>query len=76
MKLRCLRATLAIYGLFIVAGLGVLVLFFGKDLSQTQVVLLTMIATALVAELKSASSYIFDGTPGTDVPPPPKGNSP
>lgn len=63
MDLMLLRAILSIAGLLIVAGLGVLTLFYGKDLSQTQIVLLTMLATALVSELKAASSYIFDGTP-------------
>ena len=87
MDLMTLRFILAIAGLNIVAALGVLVLFFGKDLSNTQVVLLTMIATALVSEVKSASSYIFNGTPdSSDAPasppaaapasPPSKGTSP
>lgn len=58
-----LRFFLAIGGLSAVFVLCCLTLFFGKDLSQTQVVLLTMLATALVAELKSASAYIFDGVP-------------
>jgi len=61
-----LRFVLAVGSLTCIAILGVLVLFFGKDLSQTQVVLLTLLSTAIVAEAKSASAYIFDGTPGDD----------
>jgi hypothetical protein len=64
-----LRFILAVGALIAVVSLGVLVLFFGKDLSQTQVVLLTMLATALVSETKSASAYVFDGTPDSPAAP-------
>lgn len=67
MNLTFLRFVLAVGALFCVAALGVLVLFFGKDLSQTQIVLLTLLATALVAEVKTSSAYIFDGVAGPDV---------
>ena len=61
-----LRFVLSVLSLTFVAVLGGIIIFYGHDLSQTQVVVLTMIATALVSEVKSATAYIFDGTPAKD----------
>ena len=63
MELLPLRFVLACGALLSVVALGAGVLFFGSALTQTQVVLLTLVAGALVAECKAASAFIFDGVP-------------
>ena len=76
-NLMFLRFVMATGALLSIAALAAGVLFLGHDLSQTQVVLLTLLASALVGEMKSSSSWAFDGVPkdsteGTPLPNPPQ----
>lgn len=67
MDLTKLRAVLSISALLSIALFAAGVLFYGKDLTQTQVVLLTLLAAALIAEAKASSAFLFDGTPKGDA---------
>ena len=67
MTLMKLRFALAAGALLSIIALAAGVLFLGHDLTQTQVVLITLLAGALIAEAKSASAWTFDGVaPKTD----------
>ena len=63
MDLVKLRFALSVGALFMVSTLAILVLFFGVALTSVQVGLLTLFGSAVISELKSSSSYVFDGTP-------------
>jgi uncharacterized membrane protein YgaE (UPF0421/DUF939 family) len=59
-RLRFVLAVGSLLGIFVSL---VLILFFGHEVTTVQVALIAPLATALVAEAKSASSFIFDGIP-------------
>lgn len=69
MNIMLLRTILSVVAITIVSALAILVLFFGAALNTVQVGLLTLLAGALIAEVKTASSYLFDGTPNKETPP-------
>lgn len=56
-----LRFVMAVAALAATIGLSILLLFYGKELSQTQTAILSMLLGGLLAELKTATSWIFDG---------------
>lgn len=69
MDLMKLRFTLAVLALVAIIAFAAGVLFYGKDLTQIQVALLTLLASALIAEAKSSSGWAFDGVPDKPAPP-------
>ena len=75
MDMTKLRFVLAVTALAALVALAILVLFFGHDLSNVQVGVLTLLAGAVVAEAKSSSAFIFDGVP-EKAPPPPSDRAP
>lgn len=70
MDLMKLRFVLACTALLAIVAFAAGVLFYGKDLTQIQVALLTLLASALIAEAKSSSSWAFDGVPDKPADPP------
>lgn len=60
MNLTLLRAISIFVGLAALVALGVLILFF-PNLSNIQVGLLTMVLAAVIAEVKTAAAWLFDG---------------
>lgn len=68
MNLLLLRFILAVTALVALVVTGGCILFFGGALSQTQVVLLTLVIGALIAEAKTSSSWTFDGVAPKDDP--------
>ena len=63
MDLMKLRFVLAVTALLSIILFAAGVLFFGRDLTQIQVALLTLLASALIAEAKASSGFVFDGVP-------------
>jgi hypothetical protein len=70
MDLMKLRFVLAVAALFAIVAFSAGVLFYGRDLTQIQVALLTLLASALIAEAKASSSWAFDGVPDKPAAPP------
>lgn len=68
MNLLFLRFVLSVMALLAICLFAAGVLFKGGDLTQTQVVLLTLLASALIAEAKSSSGWVFDGVAPKDDP--------
>lgn len=60
MNITLLRAVSIFVGLAALVALGVLILFF-PDLSNIQVGLITMVLGAIISEVKTAASWLFDG---------------
>ena len=63
MWFRFIVATIAVG---VVSVLSILVLFFGAGLNTVQVGLLTLLVSSLISEIKTASGYLFDGTPSVN----------
>jgi hypothetical protein len=71
-----LRFVLAVTALLAICLFAAGVLIWGKDLTQTQVVLLTLLAGALIAEAKTSSAWTFDGVAPKEDSPPPQASAP
>jgi hypothetical protein len=65
-NLLLLRFVLSVTALLAICLFAAGVLFIGKDLSQVQVVLLTLLAGALISEAKTSSAWTFDGVAPKD----------
>lgn len=63
MNITDMRAILSVLNLAAVVSLAVLAFFCAKELTSTQVALLTVLITALTSGLKSSYAYVFDGVP-------------
>lgn len=63
MHINTLRAVISLAALAGIIAIAVATFLLGAALTAVQTGLLSVLATALVSEVKSASAYLFDGVP-------------